>query len=397
LGAHEGATLELGPHHKRLEVVTEWRQADGTTTRQSDALIELATGMHYLADGQWRPTQERIEILPEGAVARHGPHRVIWPLELTPQQEIDLVSADEQRFRSRVLGLSYFDAGSGKSVLFAEVQPAQAELVGPNKLAYRDAFTEVRADLVYEYRRDRFAQDVVIRAPLPGPEQFGLDPGTTRLELVTEFLEAPDPVKEPYVVKGEEDPARRAQMVEPELVDETLVFGSYRMARGRALWLEPGGGPGAEPRDELWVAKRWLLIEGRRVLFEQVPWSAVAPLLDRLPRQAATPQPSQAHRRTASLERVLPHPGGGKHARVDDRPPRDSASPLWTSGAFEADTVASAAVAAVTGPAVVLDYTLLQSQGAYALKSDTTYYVSGPVNLGGSGLKVTFEGGTVVK
>jgi len=85
LGAHEGATLELGPHHKRLEVVTEWRQADGTTTRQSDALIELATGMHYLADGQWRPTQERIEILPGGAVARHGPHRVILPLELVTE------------------------------------------------------------------------------------------------------------------------------------------------------------------------------------------------------------------------------------------------------------------------------------------------------------------------
>jgi len=68
---------------------------------------------------------------PGTPIGRH-PNRSRTRL-LTPGALIDLLTADGQRFRSRVLGLSYYDASSGQSLLFAEFKNGQAQLASPNR------------------------------------------------------------------------------------------------------------------------------------------------------------------------------------------------------------------------------------------------------------------------
>jgi len=186
VGAQTGAELERGPHHRILESIAEYRAADGTVVRRTNQITVLATGMFYESDGQWLETREEIELLAEHAVARSGPHRAIWPRLLAPDGLIDVVTADGQRFRSRVLGLSYYDASSGQSVLFAEFKGGLARLASANRLVYADAFEGARADLVYVYRRAGLAQEVVLRSRPPGPDSFGLEPALTDERLLDE-------------------------------------------------------------------------------------------------------------------------------------------------------------------------------------------------------------------
>jgi hypothetical protein len=122
----------------------------------------------------------------------------------------------------------------------AEARSGQAELLAPNKLLYREVFDGVKADLFFEYTKAAFSQDVVLRAALPDPVAFGLTGDRVRLEVVTEFLEAPTPVKDRVVVWEEKDPVRAAQMSESRLTDDRLDFGDYQMGPAkRSAWLTP--------------------------------------------------------------------------------------------------------------------------------------------------------------
>jgi hypothetical protein len=61
--------VERGPHHALRHWQTENEWPDGQKIVGNHYVTELATGLHYLKDGQWVPSQEIIEIFPDGAVA----------------------------------------------------------------------------------------------------------------------------------------------------------------------------------------------------------------------------------------------------------------------------------------------------------------------------------------
>ncbi len=76
-------------------------------------VVLLATGQHYLdPDGQWRESRAEITAAPGGFVAVHGPTRVAWPSVLALDNEVLIETADGARFRTAVLGLSYYDAAT---------------------------------------------------------------------------------------------------------------------------------------------------------------------------------------------------------------------------------------------------------------------------------------------
>src|SRR5207247_8463418 len=103
----------------------------------------------------------------------------------------------------------------------------------------RDAFNgPFIADVLYTYTRSGFEQEVVIRQMPLSPADYGLDPDTTRLELWTEFLEAPAPIKTTTVLKAQLDPVVRQAMVDPDLTDDTLDFGQTRFGPGSAFPLQ---------------------------------------------------------------------------------------------------------------------------------------------------------------
>jgi hypothetical protein len=382
LDVQPGLEVERGPHHQVLQTVSRYQQPDGQVLLETNTITVLATGLFHEQDGRLVASSEDLEEVPGGIVGRRGPHQAIFPLELTDPAGVDVLSADKQRFRSRVIGLSYYDAGSGRSVLLAEPQASRAELLAPNRVIYRDAFDDVDADVVFEYRKGSVSQEVVLRGPLPGPEEFGLEGWSTRLEVLTEWLEAPEPVKERRVIPRAVDQIVRAGMAEPDPVDDRLEFGSYLMGPGRVFWVE--GVEGGEEPGYL-VAKRWDVIGERTVLFESVDYTAIAGWLDRLGGQASASPPgggkSKSYAATARPKRAV-------SGRV--LPPRSTARVEQPARAGKGRLVASAS----RPKGLVLDWTMLLTGSDVTLRARETYLVMDTVSLGGT---TTVQGGAVVK
>jgi hypothetical protein len=370
---------ERGPHHRVIERTVQELQPDGTLKERKSSYTELATGLHYLKDGQWVESREEIEIFNGAAVARQGQHQVIFAANLNSPGAIDLLAADGQRFRSHVLGLIYTDYASGRSVMIAEIKDSIGELTSPNQVTYPDAFDGACiVDVRYIYTKGGFEQDIILRTAPPSPAEWGLDPETTRLEVFTEFIEAPAAQVTSVTLKREENDESRRLMKEPDLVDQRLDFGGLVIGQGQAFPLGEqgdlfGGGPNSVP-----TGKSLERIEGRLILIEKVDYPAVLEQLGRLPKSAALNRERKVG---------LPDPLRTLQARV--APPR----PVGLPGRWTKQLQASIKP---QRPGFVLDYISFNASSLtnYTFKSDTTYMVNGDVKLYGT---TTIEGGTVVK
>ena len=181
--------------------------------------------------------------------------------------------------------------------------------------------------------------------------------------------------------------------------DEEVSFGAMRIGAGRAFGLEEAEG--------CWlrVAKSWERLDGRQVLVESVDYAGLGPLMDRLP----LPDQGRIDRLKAKVRRtaeVRPADGNGKQAWLRLPPRRNPAhqaradAPVFRAGRLAVGdrTVAAAAVAARASgdrPGLVWDFVLLSTSATnFTFRGDTTYYVSGSVNLSGT---TTIEGGAVIK
>ncbi len=352
------AVVSRDAHSRVWERIVYERGPSGQAIPSKHRYVELATGLNYWNNGQWQESKEEIEPFPGGAIARQGQHQIIFANNLATVGAIDMQTPDGKRMRSHVLGLSYFDTASGQSVLIAEVKDSQGQLYSPNVVIYPDAFTDFKADVRYTYTRAGFEQDIILHERPPGPEVYGLNPATTKLQVMTEFLNPPPPVKRQTSSKTRQGDA----------LDEDLDFGTMRMGRGKAFLLERGGG-------DIPVSKQWLKLEGRDFLVEEVAVPDIDEELQALPAaKGASLNPAAGSlRHVVSKQRLLP------------------VMPLVQAGTNEMQ------LARLSLPAqgLVLDYTILNSsQTDWAFSCDTTYYISGYVGLFGSS---TFEAGTVIK
>jgi hypothetical protein len=100
---------------------------------------------------------------------------------------VTLVTPDGQNLVSHLVGLSFFDRATGKSVQVATVQDSVGKLIGPDnsQVVYPDIFKEVSCDLVYTLTRAGLEQDLAVREQFTfTPEDFGLSSDTTLLEVV---------------------------------------------------------------------------------------------------------------------------------------------------------------------------------------------------------------------
>src|SRR5690606_38497649 len=98
---------------------------------------------------------------------------------------------------------SYLDGEN--SVLIAELQDSVGMLMSPNTILYPSAFTDFKADLEYNNLLAGLQQNLIFRERPPQPSEYGLNNETTYSELLTEFFEAPEPVKKSRVMNGVED------------------------------------------------------------------------------------------------------------------------------------------------------------------------------------------------
>jgi hypothetical protein len=321
---------------------------------------ETATGLNFKnpETGEWEPSLEEIEIVPGGAVAKRGQHKIIFAADLATVGAIDVETPDGQRLQSHLLGLAYFDKRSGQTVFIAEITNSIGQLISSNEVWYDDAFAGVKAGVRYTYRREGFEQDVILEEQPPIPEAFGLDSGTTVLQAYTEFISPPAPTISVGVIK---------QGSGQQLLDKSLAFSSMKIGRGRAFLV--GNSSKSAP-----VAKDWTTVEGRQFLIEEVPVSEIRDQLEALPPPTASVRFSNTVVNVVSSRRLVPV---NPMAKAGTNRMKMASAPSRISG-------------------FVLDYSSLStSQTNYTFRGDTTYYISGNVNLFGT--NTTFEGGTVLK
>jgi hypothetical protein len=260
--------VERGPHSRVWQWTTSEERPGGVRVAKQHTVVELATGMHYWAGDQWAESQELIEPFPDGAVARHGQHKAIFAPNLNTRGAIDLEMPDGRRLQSHILGLAYTDAATGSSVLIAEIKDCAGEILPLNQVIYRDAFTDLKADVRYTYTRAGLEQDIILRQQPASPGEFGLNPATTRIEVFTELLDPPAPA----VTR-----VRRATGGLPSQLpdtDDEVSFGAGRLGAGRAFDLGVAP-PQAKLTSPIRVNKEWTRIDGRQFLIEKVSYPGV--------------------------------------------------------------------------------------------------------------------------
>ena len=337
-------SLERGPHHRVVEYTRTLIDTNGVPYTHVGQYTEIANGLHYLVDGEWVESEEVIEPHPRGAVAQRGLYRVLFQANLNLSGAIQIEMEDGQVLRNHPLGIYATDVSLGRSVRLGQLKDSVGVLRPPNEVMYADAFDGIQADMVYRYRKGSFEASVVLREQPLLPRNF--NPESTLIELATEFLEPP------RRIFNDED-----QPIDPdpevfERADQMIDFGDMQMVRGKAFAADTGsesGGDSAIP-----VVKRWMVAEGRQVLFESVRLASIAPILDGLPVQR-NPLPEQA----AAGKHELPSVPGGL---------TDSEPMLLTGG--RADS-----------PGLVLDYILVVSSPQTSFHSGPTFVINNWVTL----------------
>jgi hypothetical protein len=255
---------EQGANHCNWLKIVRTADAQGDVVLTTNlAYVQLATGLNYKdpTTGKWLPSKEEIDAYPGGAIAQYGQHKVILANNLNTSGAIDLQMSDGQELQSEILGLSYHDTASGKSVLIAEVQNSQGQIVSSNEVLYPDAFKGVKASVLYKYTLAGLEQDVILLTQLPSPESFGLSSTSCVLQVLTEFTAAPVPT-----IRTLPSATKEA------LPDEMLDFGAMMMIRGRAFLLGTNAPVAA-------ISKQWLTVSNRTVLVESVRPPAITPSL----------------------------------------------------------------------------------------------------------------------
>jgi|GEM_PF-759283 len=365
--------VERGRDHRVWERVTTNTLHDGRVVTNKSGYVELATGMHYFRDGEWQESRDVIELVANGAVAHHGPCPAAFSANLRAPGAIEIVS-DGLRFRSNPLGIAYTDAGSGRSVMLAELQDCVGELIPPNQIIYRNAFDGLNADVLYIYRKDGLEQFVILRENPPPPAAYQMNEATVRLEAWTEFMDPPVPARQENLLRQETDPAARQAMIEPDFRDQTLNWGALSMGPGGAFPMA-NDLPGELDNPAAPVGKMWIQQPdtGRTFLIEQVEYPAIKAQLEFLPRVSAVRRPGD---NAAQMARAFPARPNG--AAATTRPMQ-------------------MAQAAGIGNGFVIDYSLLNAGEFtnFVFKGDTTYFLSGGViSLWGTSV---IEGGAVLK
>src|SRR5437879_7045698 len=168
----EAVILERGPHHQIVQ------------TASGGHYTELACGMNFLKNGDWVPAQETIVVGRDGyGVADQGLHSARFAPSITDSPAVIYTDPDGNIFQTRCLGLAYLDYSSGASVLFCETKESIGVVEG-GTVTYADAFTDdVKGDIRVVYKKGSFESDILIRAQLPSPRAYSLNPDTCRLQV----------------------------------------------------------------------------------------------------------------------------------------------------------------------------------------------------------------------
>ncbi len=181
-------------------------------------------------------------------------------------------------------------------------------------------------------------------------------------------------------------------MVEPDLVDTTLEFGSMRMGPGRAFVPDatiPISVPQAAGGRFVPVSKCFENIGGRNILIEGVEYQQIQSMLSNLPPAGARGIITNASARllAPSTDKLQPQRNLPIRQFVGLKPPEIKIAQA-TQGA-QGPWLASIDA----HPSFTLDYDLVQGPGDYTMQGNTTYLVNGFISVN----NLIIQGGAVIK
>jgi hypothetical protein len=359
---------QLFPHE------TVWASYD-ETGRVVRKFVEVASGLNrQLPDGSWVRSDDEIEIIEGGAIARNAQFTATFAATSNPEKGVAAITLPQNAgtLRVRCVGLAY-TASNGQSVFIAEIRDVQGQRFSRNQIVYEDCFVgAVKADLRYIVKVGSIAQDVVLRSQLPPPQDFGLP--DAKLEIWTEFIEAPEPRKATL---------QSVNAAGQQVSDCVLDFGPMQIGSGRAGAMDAQGNLSVEQSTR--VNKQFESVGGVRFLIESAALDEITPHLEDLP---ASP-------RAAVDSEDLKQQFYANRSSLSRRRPLSMQS--WVSKSVANSSPPVKHIAMNHGkpaPGYIIDFDLVSASTNYTFRSDHTYYVSGPVNLSG---QTVFEGGTVVK
>lgn len=358
--------IERGPHHRVWQSVVTDIGLDGESYWRTNSYVELQIGVSVLEGGVWTDANDVIELHPEGAVAQHTQHKVIFAPNLNTKNAIDLLTPDGKRMQSSPIGLAYFDPVSGKSAWIGGVQNSQGAILGSNQVIYTNAFSNILATVRYTVTKAGIEQDIVIQEIPPDPTVFGLSGDKIRLEVISEFFTAEVPAKRPVVLKHY-DPILGQTMAEPDFVDEQLDFGAMITGPGRAFKLSDQD----DLRQGVPVGKRFGTSDGRTFMIEGVEYQALRKQFSQLPKSKSSIRTAMMP--AATQGRVFPPVQQIAKAK----------SSLW---------IAKSGLPLDAG--VVIDYSLVGNTNSMVFRGESTYLVVGTVYLTGTSI---IEGGCTLK
>jgi len=275
---------ERGAHQTEWAVVRTVPAGNGGTRSVTNKVTEIATGLNVKdGNGNYQPANPAFTLTPNGAEANNAAHRVLIRPSISDPLHIE---KDGVSLTCRPVFINYYDPADGLSYLLAEVtNNAVGYLVSPQTVIFSNCFCGLKASIRYRNSKSGVQQDLLLHEQ-PGitPEALGFSP-YTRLELWSAWgTNAPVPDQSFEYMRVERDPAVRQAMIEPDVIDTSLVFaGKLRMGQGKAFSV---GGRASDPRRrraELPVSKSWQQIEGESVLIEGVNFNRAQSLMQNLP------------------------------------------------------------------------------------------------------------------
>jgi len=389
--AADYAVAQRDLHSRVWQKLTLATNAAGLVRTNVHSYTELRNGLCRLENGVLVDSADDIELDPAGGGARalHTQHKVHWKANINaPGGAVTLLSRENKILKSKIFGICYYDATADTNLLIADLKDSQGLLVGSNQVVFPDAFNHVVADVSYQNSVEGLEQNIVFRAKLPSPADYGLNPQTTEIQILTEFFSPPIP--------------RKTIQTNQALVDDRLLdFGDMLIPVGEAFLAAANGRATSAGA----VRKEWIKLENRDFLIESIPWSRIAPLQDQLPAHASIAKPAKTTR-LAALQSNTPGRASGKRnfrlqpsrppAKGRDASPRRPAALSPDAPRHDFNSIALAQNYS-PNPALVIDYTTVNSpsNNGCTFAGGATFYLSGPFSVTAG--TAVFEGGSILK
>lgn len=257
---------------------TEW--FSNNESKDCSNIVELGSGLNYLNEqGEWSRSRALIIPTESGFCAPYAHHKVYLNKDLN-QDEAVQYEVGGVRIKNAPLCIRYYDPQTGKSKVLAQLQNTIGILTSSNIVVYPNAFLEIDASMRYTFFPSEFHADLILHEAPPPPERYGLS-SSSRLELLTELSkDSTFPSQCSRVIYKENNPSIRNLFLEPDVIDEILLFSSDAiMASGRAFRM----GNNDTSKSDIPVFKKLIETDGRLILIEAVQYLDAVEGLRELP------------------------------------------------------------------------------------------------------------------